>query len=53
MFNVELYEYEELRPVCSRCGNIITDESGFYLGNEWYCKSCVEVSEVFFSEEVV
>ena len=45
---ISLYVFEQLRPVCNRCGEHIAEDSGYYLGGEWYCRDCVEASENFF-----
>lgn len=47
---ISLYKYEQLRPVCKCCGEHITDKIGFYLNDEWFCKSCVEESETNFND---
>lgn len=29
-------------PICSECDEYITDESAFYINDEWICESCME-----------
>ncbi len=33
--------WAEERPVCSICGDNITDEEALYLEGEWICPQCV------------
>ena len=34
-------DWAEERPVCSICGDNITDEEALYLEGEWICPQCV------------
>lgn len=29
------------RPICSECGEQITDDEAYHIRKRWYCRSCM------------
>ncbi len=50
VFDADMYEFEQSRPVCKCCGEHITEEIGYYLNDEWYCSDCVRNAVEYFEE---
>ena len=49
------YKLLKHQPTCCYCGQHITDEYGYHMGNEWYCESCInsfrEWLDIYASDE--
>lgn len=39
---IEQERYLEKLPICSCCDNRITDDSAYYIYDEWICCFCIE-----------
>ena len=38
----KFYVWLKKRPICCECGEHISDEYGYKIDNNWYCKICID-----------
>jgi formylmethanofuran dehydrogenase subunit E len=44
--------YLERLPICSECGEPITDDECYEIGDELFCEECIEGKKVYTSNYV-